>query len=190
MITSGLSVSTKQWRSATLLTTDWKLTFKIFSFCGALLVHLFCWSFDLKGLEVTGQWVGSYLRCGGLTACHQNVQCWNLAVHNWGTPMKSFRVRTTICASQHPSLHTRCDTTAHSFHISQAILLLLLLYLRAPPLIYSRHKSVDLKYWLVYNKSSVLVIIIYTWCSKYIQLLITDFVGSLELSQCHHSFHM
>ena len=104
--------------------------------------------------------------------------------------MNSFRVRTTICASQHPSLHTRCDTTAHSFHISQAILLLLLLYLRAPPLIHSRHKSVDLKYWLVYNKSSVLVIIIYTWCSEYIQLLITVFVGSLELSQCHHSFHM
>ena len=50
-----------------------------------------------------------------------------------------------------------------------AISLLLLLYLRAPPLINLGHMSVDLKYWLVYNKSSVLVIIIYTWCSKYIQ---------------------
>ena len=77
-----------------------------------------------------------------------------------------------------------------SFWFPLLLLLLLLLYLRATPLIYSGHKSVDLKYWLVYNKSSVLVIIIYTWCSKYIQLLITVFVGSLELSQCHHSFHM
>ena len=33
---------------------------------------------------------------------------------------------------------------------------------RAPPLIYLGHKSADLKYWLAYNKSSVLVIIIYT----------------------------
>ena len=43
-----------------------------------------------------------------------------------------------------------------------SLLLLLLLYLRAPPLINLGHMSVDLKYWLVYNKSSVLVIIIYT----------------------------
>ena len=91
-------------------------------------------------------------------------------------------------------------STSYGVYISQLIppkfvllehlAMLLLLYLRAPPLIYSGHKSVELKYWLVYNKSSVLVIIIYTWCSKYIQLLITVFVGSLELSQCHHSFHM
>ena len=33
---------------------------------------------------------------------------------------------------------------------------------RAPPLIYSGYKSADFKYWLAYNKSSVLVIIIYT----------------------------
>ena len=32
---------------------------------------------------------------------------------------------------------------------------------RAPPLIYSGHKSTDFKYWLANNKSSVLVIIIY-----------------------------
>ena len=105
--------------SATLLTTDWKLTFKIFNFCGALLGHLFCWSFDLKGIDATGQWVGSsaqsYLRCGVLTACHQTVQCWNLVVHNWGTSVNSVRVRTTICASLHPSLHTRCSTTVAAF---------------------------------------------------------------------------
>ena len=33
---------------------------------------------------------------------------------------------------------------------------------RVPPLIYSGHKSADFKYWPAYNKSSVLVIIIYT----------------------------
>ena len=32
------------------------------------------------------------------------------------------------------------------------VVLLLLLYLRASPLIYSGHTSVDFKYWLVYNK--------------------------------------
>ena len=34
---------------------------------------------------------------------------------------------------------------------------------RAPLLIYSGHKCADFKYWLVYNKSSALVIIIYTY---------------------------
>ena len=45
---------------------------------------------------------------------------------------------------------------------------------RAPPLIYSGHKSADFKYWLAYNKSSVLVIIIYT-CRG----------GLLNKSQCY-----
>ena len=35
----------------------------------------------------------------------------------------------------------------------------LLLDLRAPPLVYMGHKSSDFKYWLGYNKSSVLVMI-------------------------------
>ena len=82
--------------------------------------------------------------------------------------------------------HSQESQDVNSF---QAVMSLLL-YFRAPPLIYSGHKSVDLNYWLVYNKSPVLVIIIYPRCSRYIQLLITVFVGSLELSQCHHSFHM
>ena len=38
---------------------------------------------------------------------------------------------------------------------------------RAPRLIYSGHKSADFKYWLAYNKSSVLVIIIYTCKGDY-----------------------
>ena len=53
-------------------------------------------------------------------------------------------------------------STSYGVYISQLIppkfvllehlAMLLLLYLRAPPLIYSGHKSVELKYWLVYNK--------------------------------------
>ena len=41
--------------------------------------------------------------------------------------------------------------------ILAAIVVVVVVDLRAPPLIYSGHKSVDLKYWLVYNKSSVLI---------------------------------
>ena len=78
MIISGRSVSIRQCRSGTLLTTDWKLTSNIFSFCGTWF-GLLGGSFDLFGVEVIGQSVGSsdsklFEVYVGLKVIHQTVQ--------------------------------------------------------------------------------------------------------------------
>ena len=55
-----------------------------------------------------------------------------------------------------------CTLTYFEHPIKGHVVVVVVVDRRAPPLIYSGHKSADFKYWLAYNKSSVLVIIIYT----------------------------